>query len=402
MKILVLCPRIPFPPYDGGTIAMASMIRGFSLNRHDVHLLCLNTRKHFVNPENAKPLLPPEVTMEACEIDTKPGIAGAVMNFFQDLPYQVKRFETKDFSGLIESVLKSVMFDLIHVESLFLVSYLPLIRKYSNAPVVLRAHNTEHEIWKGYSENHGGISGMYLRYNAAKLKTLESNISNLFDAIVPISKRDEDSFIRLGNKIKSHVTGVGLELNQYPYHPAETPPASLFHLGALDWLPNLQGLEWFLLKVWPGILKAFPGLKFKIGGRYIPDTLRKFEQEGCIMETEIRDSRSWMHQSGIMVVPLLSGSGIRVKILEGLALGNMIISTNIGISGLGLEHKRHVWIADSPEEFLEGVRFCLFEHEAVKRMRKQARNWVEEHFEINKIATDLSAFYQTLLTNPTS
>ena len=149
MKVLQICFRVPFPPHDGGAIAMYDILYGLSKKGHDVHVLAVNTPKHFQKDN----VLEGIATLQPVFIDTTISPVNAFLNLFKKIPYNVERFISKDFETALIDLLRKEQFDVIHVEGTFVAFYIDTIRKYSKAPVVLRAHNVEYLIWQRLAAN---------------------------------------------------------------------------------------------------------------------------------------------------------------------------------------------------------------------------------------------------------
>src|SRR6185503_3358015 len=176
-------------------------------------------------------------------------------------------------------------------------------------------------------------------------------------------KEDENLFRKSGWVVPAEVIPVGLELDDYPDQSNAENGLSLFHLGSMDWLPNLEGVQWLLAGCWPLIHQEFPTLKLYLAGRGFPDWLIQQAPANVICEGEILDAKKFMRDKQVMVVPLKSGGGMRVKIIQGMALGKTIISTTIGAEGIMYEDGKNILIADTPAEILSRVEQCLAEKE---------------------------------------
>ena len=120
----------------------------------------------------------------------------------------------------------------------------------------------------------------------------------------------------------------------------------------MDWTPNIEGLNWFLDEIWPEINRKFPKSHFYLAGRDMPEDFYKRKSPNVHIVGEVEDAKNFINSNSIMIVPLLSGGGIRVKIIEGMALEKAIISTSVGAEGLHISHKKNIWIADTKVRWL--------------------------------------------------
>lgn len=399
MKILQICHRVPYPPLDGGNIAMQNMAEGLAGAGAEVHQFALNTNKHYVAPESLPERFRSIFHFQSSPIRTNVTVAGAVTNFFRrNESYNLVRFFDKQAAQKIATILKEGAFDIVQLETLFAAPYLPVIRENSQARIVLRAHNVEHIIWKRLrdAEHRNPLKRWYLGFLSRRLKREELRIFREVDAIVPITDVDEGMIRQVVPHKQLLTVPLGVDLNEYPVQDTTGEPLRLFHLGSMDWLPNLEAVNWFLGNCWPRIHQQFPQLELFLAGRGFPESLLLNAPAGVQCSGTVEDAQGYMRDKQIMVVPLLSGSGMRVKIIQGMALGKTIISTSIGAEGIGVKDGEHLLIADTPSMFLEKIRYCLEHPEKCQSIGKAARRLVEERYSCASLGKRLIEFYQGL------
>lgn len=296
MNILLLCNKSPWPPKEGGPIAMNAMVTGLMQAGHLVKVLAINSNKYNI-PEDSIPTEYRRSTrFETVYIDLSVKPWPAFLNLFTGRSYHVERFISEDFSSTLISVLKTEKFDIIQFETLFTTPYLPLIKKYSSARLVLRAHNIEHLIWKRVaSKSRNPLKRLYLTHLWKTLRKYEFETLNQVDGIVAITGKDAESF----RKMAPHtpVTGIpfGIDTGKaVTVIAAARPPATLFHIGAMNWIPNQEGIRWFLQKVWPVLVKKYPDLTFHLAGREMPAWLKNLKMKGVVVDGEVPDAARYM------------------------------------------------------------------------------------------------------------
>lgn len=190
------------------------------------------------------------------------------------------------------------------------------------------------------------------------------------------------------------MTPVGIGIND-KLGQEQLIPYNIFYIGALDWIPNQEGLIWFIEKVWPLILKKVPSVNFYIAGRNAPKWLEKvFEKPQIQFYGEIENATDFMTRNGIMVVPLFSGSGMRVKIVEGMALGKAIISTSIGAEGIEAMNGQDLVIADTITSFADDLIKLLSNNELSKELSINAKEFVRKNYDNKFISMNLHNFYK--------
>jgi len=393
MRILQLCHKFPYPLKDGGAIAVTYLAKAYAALGHEVTLLTMNTSKHWFDISSLPPDFDHYAAMHTVFVENHIRPIPALRNLLlSKKSYHVERFESVAFAEKLAELLQAQTFDVVQLESIFLAPYLPIIREYAPAAkAVLRTHNVEHEIWERVADNARLLKQWYLRSITPRLRAYELKQINYCDLIVGISKRDVEQFRNLGLRQPATVCPIGLDCRDY--HPDPTSfyrPLSLSFIGSLDWMPNQEGLRWFLDMVWQRMLAPnFPELTFHIAGRTAPRWLRELEMERVTFHGEVPDAADFLNQHTVMVVPLLSGGGMRAKILEGMAVGKVVLSTRLGMEGIEATDRRECLLAEKPEEWLEALRWCYSEGDNLAVLGAQARVFCAQNFDNEAVARKL-------------
>jgi len=399
MRILQLCHKPPLPAKDGGCIAMNNLTQGLLKQGHEVKVLAMSTPKHSFSEHELSAEYCQKTAFETVSVDTKINYFLAAKSIILNQSYYVNRFFSKDFSNKLIQVLKSQSFDLIQLESIFAAPYIPVIKQYSTAKILLRAHNIEHKIWERLAKQQSSLLKKFaFSILAKKLKRFELSVFSQIDGYMTISEQDYDYFHEQFPNTSGTVIAFGIDPTDYAeedYIPSENP--QLFHLGSLDWKPNMEGVDWFLNEVWEEMHAKFPQLTFTIAGRHIPSKLKTLQLPNVIILGEVADAQEFMHSKDIMIVPILSGSGVRVKIIEGMALGKTIITTSIGAEGLEIENGKHLIIADNKEDFIHAVEKCIKTPDICKIIGENARNFVVLYHNNDLIINKMVGFYADIL-----
>jgi glycosyltransferase involved in cell wall biosynthesis len=394
MKILQITNKVPVPPKDGGSIATYRLSQGLINQGQEVHLLAMNTSKHFVPGEVIESYEKDNFSITAVNINTRIKPLKAFGNLiFSRLPYNAVRFLSKDFEDVLVSLLHQIKPGLIIIENLYPAAYLKLIRENSDSPVVYRAHNIESEIWERTAINSKGIKKWYIRNLAKRIKRLETLLINKYDLLVPITERDSIWFSGMGNLKPTFVLPTGYYINGGNSAPAITGEPTIAHLGALDWHPNQEGLLWFVRNIMPELRNKIPGLKFHIAGRNSPAWFKKeITREGIVFHGEIEDAATFITKHPVHVVPLFSGSGMRIKIIEAMAYGRAVVTTTLGTEGIPTENGRNILVADGNSNFLDAVMKVLGDREYCLSIGENAFNFVKDELDNDRLVARLLSF----------
>ena len=397
MRILQISNKAPYPPNDGSSIAVYNMANGFIQNNVDFHLITINTKKHF----KSDALVPDDFKKKSqyTSVYKNTGIKpiGAILNLFTNESYFVSRFVFKEFENELISCLNKHEFDIVQIEGIFMAPYIPVIRKHSKAKITIRTHNAEHVIWDRLIQNEGnGLKKQYLQLQNKRLKKTEIELLGIADAIIPITPTDKIIFEELEIKSNYFISPTGIDIDRYQIDYSKEKPTTFFHLGSMDWMPNVEGVDWFLKEVYLPYFQNNEAITFNFAGRFMPK--RFFEQSSKNLQFigSVEDNISFYNQHDVMLVPLQSGSGMRIKIIEGMAMGKAIISTSIGAEGIPVTHFENIIIADNPKEFADAITELSKNDELKQKIKKNARSFIQNQFDNKYLVSQLLNFYKDL------
>lgn len=400
MKILILTHRVPFPQNGGYPIVVCNTVRGLVNLGHDVSLVALNAKKnmHHENDEDDNDLLS-KINYRVYDIDTNVSVFEVAVNLLSKTSFNIDRYYSPDFERLLIRELKKTAYDIIQFEGLLVSLYLSAVRKNTKAKLIYRAHNIENQIWEMLSQQKSDpFKKSYLRMHARRIKNYELQQLNYFDGIAVFTEEDKATLLGYGTRIPIEILPVGINLDRYKPDYTKTEFPSLFFLGSLDWLPNREGIEWFLENFYKDLTEGDLRVRFYVAGNDIPERFDDYEVMGKIfIQGEVDDALEFLNSKSIMIVPLLSSGGMRVKIVEGMAMQKCIISTSLGAEGINYENGINIIIANNQEEFYEAIKLCIADEEYCKYVGLNARKLIEDQHDVNKVTKNLVAFYDSVV-----
>ncbi|MCB0402377.1 MAG: glycosyltransferase [Flavobacteriales bacterium] len=395
MRVLQICSKPPIPAVDGGCKAMNNITQGLIQAGIEVKVLTLATQKHPFQPDLMGEAYMKKTGIEHVFIDTQVKVKDAFLNLFSSNSYNIERFDAPEFEALIAQTLQAAVYDAVILESLYVTPYLEIIRKHSEARVLYRAHNVEFEIWQRNAMLEKGPKRSYLRLLSSRLKKYESDIINRVDAIAAITSKDQDLLKELGATKPVTVVPFGINVSNYEPQSAEYPN-SCFHIGSMDWSPNLNGINWLLKQVWPGLQDDSQNAGFYLAGRNMPEELLRLKQKQVHVIGEVEEANEFMNAHDMMLVPLFAGSGMRIKIVEAMALQKTVVATSIAAEGIDVVDGEHILIADTAEEFMTQIRY-LWEHpEEKERIARNARELIVSNYDNQRIVNNLVQYIKAL------
>lgn len=398
MRVLLLSHRVPFPPNSGYPIVVYNTIKGLQKLGAEITLFSLNNSKEYVDVDDIYDPVFEKVDFHSFTIDIEVNVWDAFVNVFSNQSYNVSRFFDSDAEKVLENVLREKEFDVVQFEGLFVVPYLDTVKQYSKAKLVYRAHHIEHDVWERLAQRERFTPRRtYLDFLARRLKAYEMDQINRFHQVFAISNPDRQKLLLMGCETRLDVFPVALDFEKYNIDTSKTSFPTLFHLGAMDWRPNKEGLEWFLDEIWPDIEELSGELRFYIAGKNMQKQFFDYDSDNLIVEGEVFDAVDFINSKAIMIVPLLSGSGMRVKIIEGMVMQKCIIATTMAADGIDCKHGRDILIADTPDEFYRAILKCVTHPNKWQEIGKNARKTAEKHHEVNANAKRMFDIYGDLI-----
>jgi glycosyltransferase involved in cell wall biosynthesis len=247
---------------------------------------------------------------------------------------------------------------------------------------VLFTHNVEAEIFARHLEIAHGVKRLIWQDQVRKMRAFEAATLQAFDSVIAVSERDRDVF-RRDYGVSASVIPTGVDLDYFPFHPvaAEAHPIFAF-TASMDSLANIDGVRWFMEKVWPRIVAVLPDAEMRvIGRRPNPGLVAEASQRGLnwLFTGTVDDVRPHLEGAAAYVIPLRVGGGTRIKAYEAMAFGLPTVSTSVGIEGLAVVPDEHFLLADSEEAFAAAAVRLAREADTRRRLAAEARRLVEEN-----------------------
>ncbi len=397
-KILIVSNRVPYPLTDGGNMAMYAMIEGYNRAGWQVYLLAMNTSRHHVDEAILPGLYTNIHKFEWYEFNNDISNWGIIKNYlFSKEAEHVERFYQPEFESKLLEIVDEFNPDVIQMESVYLSTYLPAIRKATNAVTVLRMHNIEYQIWFGLAQKSANrIRRKYLYNLTGRLKTFEREAWRMYDLLLPITEKDAYHISRLEKIMDVIIAPYSIDESKFPVLDESKERWVGYHIGAMDWIPNREGVKWFLDEVWNHIQKVVPKFEFYFAGRRMPEEFKEIKLTGVHCMSEVPDAAEFIADKKILIVPIMASGGIRVKILEAMAAGKIVISTPEGIIGIEAKSGEHYLVARKPEDFVKAVKWCMMNKEEAQAMalrgRELVRNKYEHNSVIRKVISELETF----------
>ena len=389
MRIVWLTPRIACPPDTGGTIVTYYLLRHLATHGHHVAVWPISEVRG--TPQLGEGI---ELFPRTFLVPRQHSLGCLLLSTLTARPYAISRYLDRAASQEIAKALGRSHYDVVQIDHLHLAEYGLLVEK---KPRVLLMHNVESVLWERLAdvEPHP-IKRAFYKHQARKLRRYETAMLSQYDAVVALSPIDAARLRELCpfTQIITIPPGVDREL----FHPLDIPeePYSVVFIGPLDWLPNADGVRWFCREVWPRVRAQIPRARCYLAGRQPPADLLSYAHQDVIAPGYVKDARSLIARASVFVVPLRIGSGVRLKILQALAMGKAVVTTSVGCEGLELVDDEHLWVADTPQEFANKVIALLHDPATRRRLGEAGMQRVRTRYRWPDAAKALEALYHNV------
>ena len=375
---------------------MNSIITGLLEAGHQVKVLAVNSPKYNVKESDIPKDYKQKTGIELIDVDLRVRPWKALINLFTRKSYHVERFISKDFKARLVELLEKEQFDVVQLEMLYMAPYVETIRQHSKAMIVLRAHNVEHKIWERIAKDTKFfVKRWYISYLAKTLKEYELNALETVDGIAAITRKDAAFFRKYCSKPIIDIP-YGIYPEEFtPKYEIEGNP-KFYHIGSMNWMPNEEGIRWFIEEVLPKTIEKVPDFVYHLAGRNMPEWLTVLNNPSVDVIGEVPDAKEFVANHDVAIVPLLAGSGIRIKIIESMAMGKTVITTRVGAEGILYDEEVNLIIAENKAKMVEAIRSINENPQTAVEIGKAARKLVEETYDNRKIIARLLMFYEQI------
>lgn len=387
MKILWVKAGGLVPPDTGGKIRSYSILKElarhhavtffsyYSAHKQDQHA----SLKNWFDNVICVPLSLPE-----------PKSAGELrdymMRLFSREPYGITKFCRAEVRQKLLMLFAQQDFDVVICDFVFAAGVLPWNWP---GPKVFFTHNVEATIWRRHYEVASNPLWKTISWiEWQRMEAAERRYLQLADHVLAVSETDRDAFSRFIAPGKITVIPTGVDINYFQPMPVEQIPHSLVFTGSMDWLPNEDGIIYFVESILPLIKLEFPDVTLDAVGRNPSRKLKALaEREKSVHVTGwVEDIRPYLGRAAVCIVPLRIGGGTRLKIFEAMAMAKPVVSTTVGAEGLPVQSGKNVLLADKPEDFAQAVIGLFRGSELRHHLGSGARTLVEENYSWARVA----------------
>lgn len=399
-RLLFLCHTLPYPPDGGGWIRSYHLLEGLC-QAFSVRALCFErTGAPDHDVDAAVAALGKLCPIEAFPVPQEERLTRRVRDHLSSLlghrVFTVYKHRSRPFRERLVELLDRENFDLVHVDSLDLSTYLPF---FDDIPVACGHHNVESRLlWRRAEAEDSQIVRTYLRYQARLQEQEERRWCDRVELNVTVSQEDRRFLENLAPEARVRVVPNGVDTDYFT--PGGRSREEIVFVGPASWFPNRDGMDYFFQEILPRLKQRTGDVSVTWVGSAHEETRKRLEAEyGTRMPGYVEDIRPHVRRAACFIVPLRVGGGSRLKILDAWAMGKAVVSTRRGCEGLRAEDGKNILIRDDPAEFAEAVHRVLSDADLRESLGREGRRTAEKYYSWTSIQDDLNTLYRKLLAD---
>lgn len=399
MRILIICPSLPYPPDRGGSIRIFSFIKRLS-QKNEIEIVSLDS-----GVTNKQDIVELEKYCKKVYIASKrnqpkvvqlPKILG---RFIKGEPFRLKYIESKDLAKLLYKITSKGRYDIIQFEFSALAHNIKFLNTKHNPKLILSKHNISSlQYYRIYKTEKNVYKKMKLFLTWFPMLSWEPKTARLFDKLIVVSEMDKILLQFLEPMLDVCVVPNGVDTKMHNVYPLDGRKRNVLIVGSMDYEPNADAVKYFYNEIFPYIKRTIPESTLTIVGKNPPIEIQQLDKKPDVMvRGNVSDVRPYYSEALVSVVPLRAGGGTRLKILESMALGTPVVSTSLGCEGIEVKNRHNILIADNPKDFACKVSELMMSKKLWNEISHNARQLVEEIYDWDCITKKLENIYEDVV-----
>jgi glycosyltransferase involved in cell wall biosynthesis len=397
MKVLLLTQVLPYPPDSGPKVKTWNVLK-YLAQRHEVTLVSFVRGDQSAEVSHLKQFCRAVLTVPITRGAWRDGWF-MIRSLVTRQPFLMVRDDRAAMQRLIEQVTAQTRFDIIHVDQLNMAQY---AERVNGVGRILDAHNALWLLYKRLWETMSpGPKKWLLGRDWRLLRQYEGEICRRFEGLLTVSEEDKAALGEAADRsLNATVIPIAVDTDEILKVSRCAEADHILHIGTMFWPPNIDGILWFLRDIFPLIQVRRPEITFDVVGARPPPEIMAYGGSGSGVNVAgyVVDPTPYYEATGVMVVPLRAGGGMRVKILNALAQGLPIVSTTLGCEGIAVEPGRHLLVADTPEDFARATLRLLEDTELANELGHNGRQLVQSTYDFRVACQPLETLYRQAIS----
>ncbi|PIR79688.1 MAG: hypothetical protein COU25_03975 [Candidatus Levybacteria bacterium CG10_big_fil_rev_8_21_14_0_10_35_13] len=395
MKILIVSSYLPYPLHSGGHIRLYNLIKNLS-EENEITLIC--EKRDFQTDEDEEAVK--KICKKVITVKRKKqwSLENILKTGFSLDPFLMVGHKSEEMTSLIRDELVKENFDVIHVETFYVYQNVPKV----SIPVVLAEHNVEYLVYKRYADLANPILRPLLNIDVLKIKNKEQRAWQKVTKLIAVSGAEK----KIMKRSDTSIIPNGVDTDKFAFRGFDKigNEKRVLFIGDFKWLQNRDALDYILAKIWPKIKRQLSllsqdiDLKLWIVGKNLPQSFKKYSDKSIIFDTKNKtEAFQIFRKAYILLAPLRAGGGTSYKVLEAMSTGVGIVTTGLGIEGLGAKNNVHVLSAENSDELASCVVNLITDHSLYRKLTLNSRKFIEENYDWKIISDKLNKVYMSCL-----
>ncbi len=392
MKILLITPRLPYPPHRGDKLKIFNLLKRLS-KTHSIHLISFVEDQREL--EYVQFLKPYCAAIEVVPLPRWRSYLQCLFGLFSVLPLQVHYFKSEKMRRRIGEICSRHHFDVIHTHLIRMAQY--TAHSGHHLRVLDLTDAVSLYLNRFLSREKSSIRKLLLKIELERIKRYE-NILEQFHACFVCSEPDKEQLLQAAPDAEIRIIPNGVDLGYFSCNgTTQFDPEKIVFTGNLTYYPNIDGIFYFVKEIFPLVKKEVPAAKFYIVGQSPPAKVRALASKDVIVTGFVEDIKQYYLSSAVAVSPIRFGAGTLNKILEPLALGVPVVATSMGTEGLDLAIGKDILVADRPHAFARHVIRVMKDSDFREKLGKEGMALVRQLYNWDTVVQGLENIYQEMI-----
>ena len=390
MKILMLTPYLPYPLLSGGQIRTYNLLKNLA-KKHDIVLFS------FIRNENENRYK--EKLLKFCKrVETfKRRPAWSLLNILlaglTPFPFLVSIYYSRRLQKAILGELQNNKYHLIHSETFYVMPNIPK----TSVPVLLVEQTIEFLVYQHFVETVFLPFRLLLSLDVAKIKFWEKFYWKKAKKVVAMSEGDKVVMEDQVHHLDVDIVPNGVDTEDFFHVTREKSknPIILF-VGNFKWLQNKEAVSILVTKIWPEVIQKLPQARLWIVGRFPTPEIKNYENKTIKVFGNVDDIKNVYKKADILLAPIYGPGGTRYKILEAMASGIPVVTTNRGIEGLRAIDGTHALVRDDSQSLADATVELITDKSLYDTLAKNGKKLISENYDWKKISLKLDELYENV------
>lgn len=398
MKILMVSSYLPYPLFSGGHVRLFNILKNL-VNKHEITLVC--EKRDYQRDEDVAEVKKFCKEVFVFERKKQWTLKNILNTAFSRYPFLLIGHTNEKMKQKIQELLDSEKFDVIHVETFYVMQNLPK----TDIPVVLTEHNIEYLVYERFAKTFSVVFRPLLSLDILKLKHWEKYFWKKATKVIAVSSQEKQL---IGRKdvvvVQNGVDKDKFKVVSASWRTKFKEKKKILFIGDFKWIQNRDSAEWILKKIWPIVNSIIKDkgldmdLSLWIVGRKIPENIKNINAENVLFdENASKDTLEIFKQADVLLAPIRVGGGTSFKILEAMAAGVPVVTTNLGIEGIAAVNGEEVMVSDKDQDLADFVVELLLSEKMYEKITKNARKLIEEKYDWCSIVGKLEEVYKEVI-----